>query len=65
MLGIVPHSSFVYVLLQDTVQETQAWEAAEKFVEVYYNRLDKQRHVSDSLRAGLMWVVTVTIVAWQ
>jgi len=54
VLGIVPHSSFVYVLLQDTVQETQAWEAAEKFVEVYYNRLDKQRHVSDSLRAGLM-----------
>jgi len=34
-------------LSQDkSVEETQAWEAAEKFISVYYYRLDKQRHVS-------------------
>jgi len=42
------NTSCLFLLkLQDTLmQENQAREAAEKFVALYYDRLDKHRHVS-------------------
>ena len=46
------------------MQENQAREAAEKFVALYYDRLDKHRHVSQLMRLFVAVIIQVAVLTY-